>query len=87
MRLKDTMINLGSIESLLPVLMRAKFYNEANHASLVQTLNQLNSAFVPILDHMVCFKSEVGLCLQRMIESYNVLFVKQFKLMIEANEA
>lgn len=32
-----------------------------------------------MLDYLICFKSELGLCLQRMIESYNLVIMAQFK--------
>ena len=34
---------------------------------------------MPILDYLICFKSELGLCLQRMVESYNLIVLAQFK--------
>ena len=34
---------------------------------------------MPILNYMVCYKSEIGLALQRMIESYNILILLQFE--------
>lgn len=42
-------------------------------------LSTLNACFVPVLDYLICFKSELGLCLQRMIESYNLVIMAQFK--------
>jgi hypothetical protein len=32
-----------------------------------------------MLNYLVCYKSEYGLALQRMIESYNILLVLQFE--------
>ena len=34
---------------------------------------------MPILNYMVCYKSEIGLALQRMVESYNILLLMQFE--------
>ena len=50
-------------------------------------LGALNRAFVPVLDHLVCFKTELGLCLQRLVESYNILILKQFHTMAIVNDA
>ena len=45
----------------------------------MQELSKLNSAFIPMLEFLVCYKSEFGLALQRMIESYNLLMLMQFE--------
>ena len=39
----------------------------------------MNACFVPVLDYLICFKGELGLCLQRMVESYNLIIMAQFK--------
>lgn len=31
------------------------------------------------MEYLCCYKSELGLCLQRMIEAYNLIFVMQFE--------
>ena len=46
---------------------------------MLQDLKVLNGAFIPVLDYTVSYKPELGLCLQRMIESYNLLLLDQFK--------
>jgi len=45
------------------------------HGSIAHELKTLNTAFVPILHLLVCYKSELGLAMQRMIESYNILML------------
>jgi hypothetical protein len=32
-----------------------------------------------VLDYNICYKPELGLCLQRMIESYNLVILDQFQ--------
>ena len=59
--------------------MREDFLNVPNHAPLLGYLSTLNASFVPVLDYLICFKSELGLCLQRMVESYNMLLMAQFR--------
>lgn len=59
--------------------MRDDFLNVPTHMPLLGYLSTLNASFVPVLDYMICFKSELGLCLQRMVESYNMLLMAQFK--------
>ena len=46
---------------------------------MLPKLKALNGAFVPVLDYLTCYKSEIGLCLQRMVESYNLLILQQFE--------
>jgi len=46
---------------------------------MLPKLHALNGAFVPVLDYLTCYKSEIGLCLQRMVESYNLLILQQFE--------
>ena len=59
--------------------MRDDFLNIESHTPLLGYLSTLNASFIPVLDYLICFKSELGLCLQRMVESYNMLLMAQFK--------
>jgi len=59
--------------------MREDFLNLSTHSPLLGQLSTLNACFVPVLDYLICFKSELGLCLQRMVESYNMILMAQFK--------
>lgn len=43
--------------------MRANFLNTPTHSPLLGYLSALNACFVPVLDYLICFKSELGLCL------------------------
>lgn len=75
----DELLNLHAIDAHLPQHMREEFLNLPTHSPLLGQLSTLNACFVPILDYLICFKSELGLCLQRMIESYNLIILAQFK--------
>ena len=55
--------------------MREDFLNLPMHSPLLGYLSTLNASFVPVLDYLICFKSELGLCLQRMVESYNMILM------------
>ena len=77
--LNSELLNLHSLEMHLPMNMREDFLNVPNHAPLLGYLSTLNASFVPVLDYLICFKSELGLCLQRMVESYNMLLMAQFR--------
>ena len=59
--------------------MRDKFFNLPGHGRIVHELQALNSSFVPILNYLICYKSEIGLALQRMVESYNILLLLQLE--------
>jgi hypothetical protein len=34
---------------------------------------------MPVLDYLVCYKPELGILMQRLIESYNIIFLDQFQ--------
>ena len=55
--------------------IRENFLNLPAHDPLLGHLSALNASFVPVLDYMISFKSELGLCLQRLVESYNMIFL------------
>ena len=76
---KGDLLNLQALETHLPSHMRKDFLQLPHHGSLLGHLAALNANFAPVLDYLICFKSEVGLCLQRMVESYNMLILAQFK--------
>lgn len=48
------------------------------HSIILRDLKLLNAAFLPVLDYNISYKPELGLCLQRMIEAYNLLLLDQF---------
>ena len=77
--MQEELLNLCALQDHLPVFMRHEFLNTATHGNLLGQLSTLNNSFVPILDYLTCYKSEVGLCLQRMVESYNLLIMMQFE--------
>ena len=43
--------------------IRENFLNLPTHDPLLGQLSALNASFVPVLDYMISFKSELGLCL------------------------
>ena len=77
--LTDDLLNLHAIDCHFPQHMREEFLNLPTHSPLLGQLSTLNACFVPVLDYLICFKSELGLCLQRMVESYNMILMAQFK--------
>ena len=77
--LSEQLLNLHALEQHLPTHMREDFLNLPQHSPMLGYLSTLNACFVPVLDYLICFKSELGLSLQRMIESYNLIIMSQFR--------
>ena len=61
--LQEDLLNLHALEQHLPANMREDFLNLGTHTPLLGQLSTLNACFVPVLDYLICFKSELGLCL------------------------
>ena len=76
--LSDELINLLHLDQHLPPQMQEAFLNNPIHGNLLTPLLQLNEQFIPVLEQLVCYKSDMGLLLQRMVESYNLLILMQF---------
>lgn len=57
------LLNLHALEQHLPLHMRNDFLNIDSHSPLLGYLSNLNASFVPVLNYVLCFKSEIGLCL------------------------
>ena len=77
--MQEELLQLISLETHLPQFMRHEFLNHPTQGQMLPKLKALNGAFVPVLDYLTCYKSEIGLCLQRMVESYNLLILQQFE--------
>ena len=60
---KGELLNLQSLEMHLPAHMRDDFLQLPMQGSLLGHLATLNANFAPVLDYLICFKSEIGLCL------------------------
>ena len=77
--MEEELLNVHALEQHLHPSMREDFLNISGHNPLLGYLSTLNASFVPVLDYLICFKSELGLCLQRLVESYNLIFLSQFQ--------
>ena len=73
------MITLHALQNHLPKNIRNDFLKLHGQGPLIGHLNTLNSCFIPILDFLVLFKSDLGLALQRMIEAYNIIILMQYE--------
>lgn len=77
--MEEQLLNLHALEQHLPSAMREEFLNMPQHSPMLGYLSTLNACFVPVLDYLICFKSELGLALQRMVESYNLVIMAQYR--------
>lgn len=60
---RDELLHLKAVEQHIPKHLRPKFFDLPGHGSIAHELSALNSSFVPILNLLVCYKSELGLAL------------------------
>ena len=62
----------------MPKELQGKFLNNPVHGNLLDSLTALNESFMPVLEYLICYKVEIGLSLQRIVESYNLILLMQF---------
>ena len=43
-------------------------------------MNRLNGCFLDVVDNVCGYKVELGIMLQRLVESYNSIFLQQFEV-------
>jgi len=46
-----------------------------SHAGLLGDMNSLNASFIDVIDTVCGYRIELGISLQRLIESYNSIFL------------
>lgn len=61
--MQTDLLNLQALDQHLTPKLRHLFRNLPFHGEILQNLNVLNQAFVPVLDYNICYKPELGLCL------------------------
>jgi hypothetical protein len=54
-----------------------------NHNHLFKYMNNLNGCFLDIIDSVCSFKVDLGVMLQKLIESYNSVFLQQYHVFYE----
>jgi len=69
--------NLMQIQKLLAPNLKEIFLNDNNteHNMLFRDMNNLNGSFLDILDNVATYKVELAITLQKMVESYNSVFL------------
>ena len=77
--LTNDVINLEAIQSHLPVRLQEQFLNMPVHSHMIDHIRSLNLSFLDILDFIACYKPELALCFQRLVESYNIVILNQFQ--------
>ena len=70
--------NLTQIQKLLAPNLKEIFLNDNNvtHNMLFRDMNNLNGSFLDILDYVATYKAELAINLQKMVESYNSVFLQ-----------
>lgn len=78
-RIKSELFRLDDLAVHLKPRLQGLFREMPIHSEVLEDLTQLNNAFLPILDFLVCYKAELGLSLQRLVEAYNLVLLNQFE--------
>ena len=63
LNIRSDLVNLTQIHSHLPPKFQSLFCELPHHSSVLADLSALNTVFVPVLDHMCRYRSELGLVL------------------------
>ena len=58
--------------------IREWFVRNPNHTDLLNDMNYLNTSFIDIIDTVCGYRIELGTSLQKLIESYNAVYLHQF---------
>ena len=61
--LAEELLNLHALPSHLPKHSREAFLNIHKQGPLLGHLHTLNACFIPVLDYLILYKSEIGLTL------------------------
>lgn len=61
--------------------MRHKFTGNVQHVEILNSLNFINSEFIEIIDTVCGYRIELGMSLQKLVESYNAIYLHQFNIM------
>ena len=77
--IQSNLLHLDNITAHLQPRLAKTFEAMPHHCDVLEDLTALQRALLPILDYLVCYKPELGLCLQRQIECYNLLALDQFE--------
>ena len=74
-QLSTELVNLENIEEHLSYRLKSLFQTLPLHSRVNKDIKIINNAFLPVLNYIVSYKPELGLVLQRMIETYNILIL------------
>ena len=75
--------NLYSVQRALTPYFREYFMSNPKHAWLLSDMNNLNGNFIDIIDTVCGYRIEMGLSLQKLVESYNSIYLQQFEIFYE----
>ena len=75
LNIKSDLLHLDRIYLHLPDKTQELFHLMPIHSEILPEICQLNSQFVPVLNYITTYKPELGYLLQRLVESYNMIFI------------
>jgi len=55
--------------------IREWFVRNPNHTDLLNDMNYLNTSFIDIIDTVCGYRIELGTSLQKLVESYNAVYL------------
>jgi hypothetical protein len=68
--------NLHAVQKTMNPQLRQFFMQNEDHAALLSDMNNLNGNFIEVIDTVCGYRIELGLSLQKLVESYNSIFVQ-----------
>ena len=66
---------LTNIQNLMSPTIKNRFLQNMMHQEITEEINILNSASIEIFEQVSCYKVELGLTLQQLLETFTMLFI------------
>ncbi|CDW81151.1 UNKNOWN [Stylonychia lemnae] len=71
--------NLFNIQSCLNPKLKHHYLSNQGFFQIFTEANVLNQTFLQIIDQVSCYRVELGILLQKLVESYNSIILQQFE--------
>lgn len=75
----EDVADFGAIQNSIHPRHREQFLKNKEHAMQLADMNLLNLNFQEITSIVSSYRVELGVCLQKLLESYNSIYVQQFE--------
>jgi hypothetical protein len=72
-------LQLERIYAHLPDKLQSLFKEMPIHSKILPEITRLNEQFIPVMNYVATYKPELGYLFQRLVESYNMIFIGQFE--------